>query len=311
MLLIIVKDVSKTLGKKKVLNNVSLHIARSEKVGLIGLNGAGKTTLLNVIAGVVEPDAGFVRTNGKNGVMGEYQSAREFIYLSGIKSPLWEELTIRASLDNCMKMYRISRRAFAERLEKLKSIFETGALMDRRPENLSLGERMRCELVYALLAEPQILLLDEVLIGVDVSIKHKIMEFFEAYRREKQVTVIYTSNDLAEVEKLCDRVILIHEGEILFDGKTERIIDEFSPYYRMEVTITGSLPDLEDLPLEKYGVDRNLLTIDYDKQKIETAQIVRHLMKQSSIGDIRLQEPDLEGTIRRIYGGRAWKTSLR
>ena len=307
MLLIVLKDVSKTLGHKKVLNEISLHIGENEHVGLIGLNGAGKTTLLNVIAGVIKPDNGFIRTNGRESIIEDNESLRELVYLSGARSPLWGELTVRASLDHCRKMYRIDRQTFAGRLERLTTIFETGALMDRRPGNLSLGERMRCELVYALLAEPRILLLDEVLVGIDVSVKHKIIQFLEVFRKEKQVTVIDTSNDLAEVEKLCGRVILIHEGKIIFDGKAERMINEFSPYYRMEVKMTDGLPDLEDLPLEKYRVDSDVLTIDYDKQKIETTQLLRHLMKQGSIGNVRLFEPDLEGTIRRIYGGRKWK----
>lgn len=308
MLLIVLKDVSKTFKNKNVLKNISLHIAKKEHVGLIGLNGAGKTTLLNVIAGVIKPDAGFIRTGGKESIIEDHQSLRELVYLSGTRSQLWEELTVKASLQNCMNMYQIDPQVFARRLEQLQEIFETGAFMDLRPGNLSLGERMRCELVYALLAEPQILLLDEVLIGVDVSIKHKIIQFFEADRKEKQATIIYTSNHLAEVEKLCDRVILLHEGEIIFDGKAERMICEFSPYYRMEIRIAEGLPDLEDLPLEKYRIDSDRITIDYDKQKIETTQILKHLMKKSKIGDIRLYEPDLEGTIKKIYGGREWKT---
>lgn len=290
-----------------MLKEISLHIAENENVGLIGLNGAGKTTLLNVIAGVVRPDAGFVRTNGRESIIEDKKALKDLVYVSGTKSQLWEELTVKASFENCIKMYQIDSLVFKSRLARLEEIFETGELMNRRPRNLSLGERMRCELVYALLAEPAILMLDEVLIGVDVSIKHKIMQFFETYRKEKQSTIIYTSNDLAEVEKLCDRVILIDEGQIIFDGKTERMINEFSPHYRMEVGISDEIPDFEDLPLEKYSIDSDAITIDYDTQKIKTAQLVRHLMEKSKIGDITLSEPDLEGTVKRIYGGRVWK----
>ena len=307
--MIVLKDVSKTLDHKKVLKEVSFHIAKNEKVGLIGLNGAGKTTLLDVIAGVKKPDAGFVRTNERESVIEDPRSLREFFYLSGTRSQLWQELTVKASLEHCMRMYQIEPQIFTGRLEKLERVFEIGALMNRRPEHLSLGERMRCELVYALLAESQILLLDEVLIGVDVAIKHKILQFFENYRKEGQVTIIYTSNDLSEVEKLCDRVILIHEGEILFDGKTKRLINEYSPYYRMEAEISGAFPDLEDLPLENYRLDSDRLIIHYDKQKIDTTQVLEHLMKTCRLEDVRLHEPDLEGTIQRIYGGRTWKTS--
>lgn len=307
MLLIILKDVSKTFGHKKVLKEISLHISENENVGLIGLNGAGKTTLLNVIVGAIKPDTGFVRTNGRESLIEDKKSLRDLVYVSGTKSQLWEELTVKASLENCIKMYQIDPQIYESRLRRLEEIFETKGFMNMRPRNLSLGERMRCELVYALLAEPQILILDEVLIGVDVSIKHKIMQFFESYRQEKHSTIIFTSNHLAEVEKLCDRVILIDEGQIIFDGKTERIISEFSPYYRMEVRISEGIPDFEDLPLEKYRIDSDRVIIDYDKHKIETTRILEHLMKKSTIKDIRLSEPDLEGTIKKIYGGRIWK----
>ncbi|MDE6760381.1 MAG: ATP-binding cassette domain-containing protein [Lachnospiraceae bacterium] len=290
-----------------MLKEISLHIAENENVGLIGLNGAGKTTLLNVIVGAVKPDTGFVRTNGRESLIEDKKSLRDLVFVSGIKSQLWEELTVKASLENCIKIYQIDPKVYEIRLRRLEEIFETKELMNIRPRNLSLGERMRCELVYAMIAEPQILILDEVLIGVDVAIKHKIMQFFETYRQEKQSTIIYTSNNLAEVERLCDRVILIDEGQIIFDGKTERIISEFSPYYRMEVRISDGLPDFEDLPLEKYSIDSDNVVIDYDIHKIETTRILEHLMEKSTISDIRLSEPDLEGTIRKIYGGRIWK----
>ena len=264
--------------------------------------------MLNVIAGAVKPDAGFVRTGGRESLIEDSKFLRDLVYISGSRSQLWEELTVKASFDNCVKMYQINPQVYKSRLGKLENIFETRAFMDRRPGNLSLGERMRCELVYALLAEPQILMLDEVLIGVDVSIKHKIMQFLETYRKEKHSTIIYTSNHLAEVEKLCDRVILIDEGQIIFDGKPKRMISEFSPYYRMEVRILDKLPDFEDLPLERYRIDADRITIDYDKQKVETTQIIRYLMEKCKIMDIRLFEPDLEGTVKKIYGGRVWKT---
>ena len=263
--------------------------------------------MLNVIAGTIKPDSGFVRTNGRESLIEDSKSLRDLVYVSGTRSQLWEELTVKASFDNCIKMYQINPQVYKSRLGELENIFETRIFMDRRPGNLSLGERMRCELVYALLAEPQILMLDEVLVGVDVSIKHKIMQFLENYRKEKNTTIIYTSNHLAEVEKLCDRVILIDEGRIIFDGKPKRMISEFSPHYRMEARILDELPDIEDLPLERYRIDADRITIDYDKQKIETTQIIRYLMEKCKIMDIRLFEPNLEGTVKKIYGGRVWK----
>ena len=119
-LLIVLKNVSKTFGNKKVLKEISLHIAENENVGLIGLNGAGKTTLLNVIVGAIKPDIGFVRTNGRENLIGDKKSLRDLVYVSSIKSQLWEELTVKASLENCVKIYQIDPQVYENRLEKLE-----------------------------------------------------------------------------------------------------------------------------------------------------------------------------------------------
>lgn len=300
--MIILKNVCKTLSGREVLKDISFHIAENEAVGIIGLNGAGKTTLLDTIVGMLKPDSGFVRVGGAESVIEEKSALRKSAYVSGTRSQLWNTLKVKDSFDNCIKMYRINRETAGVRLGQLAEIFEIQAFMNRTPGVLSVGERMRCELVYALLTQPKILLLDEVMIGLDLSIKHRIMQYFEQYRKEKRAAIIYTSHNLTEVETLCERVILIDTGRIIFDGKVERIMEMFSPFYRMEVKIADKLPDFEDLPLEKYSVDGDVLTLNYDKQKIETSQILRHLMEKCRFSDIRLFEPNLEETIQKIYG---------
>lgn len=299
--MIVLKNVCKTLSGKEVLKDISFHIAESETVGIIGLNGAGKTTLLDTIVGMIKPDSGFIRTGGAECIIEEKSLLRNLAYVSGTRSQMWETHKVKDSFDNCVNMYRMDRRIAESRLTELAEIFEIKAFMDRTPESLSVGERMRCELVYALLVQPKILLLDEVMIGLDISIKYRIMQFFEKYRNEQHAAIIYTSHNLTEVETLCERVILIDAGRIIFDGKVERIMEMFSPFYRMEVRIEDKLPDFEDLPLEKYSVDGDVMTLDYDKQKIETAQILRHLMEKCKFSDIKLFEPNLEETIKKIY----------
>lgn len=160
---------------------------------------------------------------------------------------------------------------------------------------------MRCELVYALLTEPMILMLDEAMIGLDVSIKHKIMKYFEDYKQEKKSTMIFTSHNLLEVEKLCDRVILLDKGKIIFDGTIGQIMKEFAPPYHLEVRTEGSLPDFEDLPLEKFTFEKGVFHIVFDKRKIETVHILEHMLARCRIKDVKLYEPDLEGTIQKIY----------
>lgn len=299
--MIVLKDIHKKLGDRPVLKDISFHISPNESVGIIGLNGAGKTTLLNVIAGIIKPDSGFIRVNHVESTLESRQALRDIAYVSGTKSQLWEDIRVKDSLEHCIQMYRIGENQAESKLNELMGVFEIEDFLPMLPGSLSLGQRMRCELVYALLTEPKILMLDEAMIGLDVSIKYKIMQYFERYCREKKSTIIYTSHNLAEVEKMCERILLLDQGRIIFDGSVERIMKEFSPLYHMEARVEGRLPDLEDLPLEKILIDKEELHLIYDHQKIDTVQILKHLTEKSKLTDVRLFEPDLEGTIKKIY----------
>ena len=299
--MIVLKDVNKDFGNKKALKNITFHIAPGEKVGVIGLNGAGKTTLLNTVAGMLLPSSGFVRVNGVEVLMDDKECLKSLSYISGTKTQLWEDLNIKASYDNLAKMYGISQKDLQSRLESLSEVFEIDKYFNTRPKELSLGEKMRCELVYGLLTNPKLLMIDEALIGLDVSVKYRIMKYFEKYKEEKQSTIIYTSNNLVEVEKICDRIILIDEGEIIFDGDIKRILKEFAPLYKMEIALDGKTPDLEDLPIEKYTMDNDRITIAYDKNKVDTAQIIKHIMEKCNVKDVKLYEPNLENVIKKIY----------
>ena len=204
--MIVLKNISKKLQEKAVLYDISFHISPNENVGIIGLNGAGKTTLLNVMAGIIKPDSGFIRVGGVENIIGHKEVLREVTYVSGIKTQLWADIRIKDSFAHCIQMYRLSKEDAWNRFEELDKVFEVQKFLQQLPRDLSLGERMRCELVYALLAKPKVLLLDEAMIGLDVSHKYKIMQYFSRLRKEKQMTIIYTSHNLQDVEKLCDRI---------------------------------------------------------------------------------------------------------
>lgn len=297
--MIVLKNICKTFEDKKVLEDISFHIAEGESVGIIGLNGAGKTTLLNIIAGLLKPDSGFIRINGAKQLIAKRPALKEVVYISGTKSQLWEDMIIKSSFENAAIMYGIDGDSYNRTLDEMDEVIQVKELLDSNPQNLSLGERMRCELMYALLTNPKILMLDEAMIGLDVTIKHQIVEYF-ANNRSKY-TILYTSHNLLEVEKICDRIILIDKGKIIYDGKTQNIIKEFSPMYRLELNIQGMFPDFLDIPVRKYKVGKNQLTIEYDKEVIDTAQIIQYVMSTNKINDVRLFEPDLEDTIKKIY----------
>ena len=299
--MIILKNVSKKMREKEVLNDISFHISPNENVGIIGKNGAGKTTLLNAIAGLISPDSGFLRVEGAESALENNRVLRNIAYVSGTKTQLWEDIRVKNSLEHCVKMYQLPKEHAEKKFQELEEIFEIESFLNAIPKSLSLGERMRCELIYALLAEPKILLLDEAMIGLDVSIKYKIMQYFARLRDEKKTTIIYTSHNLVEIEKLCERIILIDNGRIIFDGSVDKVMREFSPLYHLEIKVKDVLPDFEDLPLNKISIEKDVIHIIYDKQKIDTAQILRHILERSKLLDVRLFEPDLEGTIKKIY----------
>lgn len=299
--MIVLKDISKSLQGKKILSDISFHIAPNETVGIIGLNGAGKTTLLNVLAGLLKTDTGFIRIAGAELLCEEKEICKEVIYVSGMKSQLWEDLRIRDSFSHCGRMYGFSEEV-EERFAELDKIFEIQDFMDALPKDLSLGERMRCELAYALMIRPQILMIDEAMIGLDVSMKYKIEKFFCELKDRKAITILYTSHNLTEVERICDRILLIDCGKILFDGTIECLMKEFSPLYRMEIVMENmGIPDFEDLPVEKVYIDNKKIGVVYDKQKIDSASILGHLLEQGKPLDIKILEPDLESVIKKIY----------
>lgn len=296
--MIIMKNICKKFGDKKVLDDISFHIAPGECVGIIGLNGAGKTTMLNVISGMLKPDSGFIRVNGAKQLIARNEALKETSYISGTKSQLWDDLSIKSSYENALKMYGINESKYRIIFDELDEILEVKPLLNAIPKSLSLGERMRCELMYALITGPKLLMLDEALLGLDVSIKHRVMEYFET---KKKYTLLYTSHNLTEVERICERIILLDKGRIIYDGNIKSMIKEFSPMHRLELEIEGTLPDFEDIPINKYIMEDNNLTIEYDKQIIDTAHILKHIMKKNKIIDVRLFEPDLEDTIKKIY----------
>ena len=299
--MIVLKDICKKLGENQVLDHISFHISPNENVGIIGLNAAGKTPLLNVIAGVLKPDSGFIRVGGSENVFEDKKMLRKLSYVSGMGHQLWEDLRVKDSFENGIKMYHLDEKRAKVRLEELEELFEIKDLVHMRPQKLSLGERMRCELVYGLLAEPKILMLDEAMIGLDVSVKYKIMEYFQEYRKKRQSTILFTSHNLMEVENLCDRIILLDKGTVIFDGSVERIMKEFAPLYRMKMKTEGILPDFDDLPLEKIRILQDGIEVIYDQQKIKTEQILEHVVKKTPVEEVKLYEPDLEGTIKKIY----------
>ncbi len=296
--MIVLKEINKTMKNKHIIKDCTFHIRPGECVGLLGKNGAGKTTLLNLMSGMLLPDSGFLRINRTDELLMSKHARKDLVYISGVKSQLWQDLRIKDSFTHCAKMYGTDK----SRLDELIQLCEAQTLLDSYPQNLSLGERIRCEIVYALLANSSILFMDEVMIGLDATVKQRIFECLQQMKNERKTTMIYTSHNLMEVQRLCDRVLLLDEGRVICDGSVERIMWEYAPLYQLKITLEGNLlPDLEDLPIRKFVMDGEQLSIFFDNREIEKAELIKFVTNKCSVKDLKLVEPDLEDTIKAIY----------
>lgn len=305
--MIVAKNLCKSFkdgtNEKQVLKNLTFHIAPGECIGLIGKNGAGKTTLLNILSGILKPDSGFVRINNCENPLDDFNILRTISYVSGLNSQLWNDMKLIYSYENCMKMYGLSKDDFNNRLSYLTEILDIKECLHSQVNVLSLGQRIRAELVYALLSKPEILFLDEATIGLDVSVKEQIFNMLSELKEAKQTTIIYTSHNLNEVEKICDKLILLENGEIIYNGTTKKFMHNYAVDSKLVLAIDGIFPDLEDLPLERYQLNNNLLTIDFKKSKINSVSILRHLLEKTVISNVKIIEPDLESAVKKIYEG--------
>ena len=296
--MIVLKEINKTMKNKHIIKDCTFHIRPGECVGLLGKNGAGKTTLLNLMSGMLLPDSGFLRINRTDELLMSKHARKDLVYISGVKSQLWQDLRIKDSFTHCAKMYGTDK----SRLDELIQLCEAQTLLDSYPQNLSLGERMRCEIVYALLANSSILFMDEVMIGLDSTVKQLIFECLQQMKNERKTTMIYTSHNLMEVQRLCDRVLLLDEGRVICDGSVERVMWEYAPLYQLKITLEGNLlPDLEDLPIRKFVMDGEQFSIFFDNREIEKAELIKFVTNKCSVKDLKLVEPDLEDTIKAIY----------
>ena len=224
----IVSLVKRKTRTVEAVKEISLSVEAGEVVGFLGPNGAGKTTTLKMLSGLLHPTGGTASVLGFEPWKRNNDFLRQITLVMGQRNQLIWDIPVIDSFDRNRVIYRLTREEYRERLDELVELLELGELLSKPVRNLSLGERMKCEVAAALLHHPRILFLDEPTLGLDVSMQRRLRTFVEQYNKRTGATVLLTSHYMADVEALCPRVVVIHHGELLFDGKLADLVRKFS-----------------------------------------------------------------------------------
>jgi ABC-2 type transport system ATP-binding protein len=285
----------------KAVDGVSFSIARGERVGFLGPNGAGKTTTLKVLAGLLHPTSGEVTVEGSVPFRRQASFLGKITLVMGQKSQLIWDLPPAETYAMNRAVFDVPRAQYDASLRELTDLLDLGPLLTKPTRQLSLGERMKCELAAALLHRPTTLFLDEPTIGLDVAMQVAIRDFVRSYNQRHDATVLLTSHYMDDVVALCPRIIVIDEGKLIHDGDLRQLIKTMDPDKRVSFTALTPIPPDE---LARLGAplaqDGQRVTLRVAER--ELAQVIGHLLGARKIADLAIEDPPLEDVLRAMFG---------
>jgi len=294
---------------KYAVEGIDLSINEGETVAYVGPNGAGKSTTIKMLCGVLVPTAGEIRVDGLNPHKQRMDNAQRIGAVFGQRTQLWWDIPIRESLALLKDIYQVPQPLFKRNLEAFTELLNLDEFMHLSARKVSLGQRMRADLAAALLHNPKIVYLDEPTIGLDISVKQRIREFIKQMNREHGTTMLLTTHDLGDIEDLCERLVIIDRGKIIYDGKLQAVKDAFARERSIHMQLHSELTDPSDLfaHLPDVQVEQTeplTLTIRFDRFRITASEIVKNVMNQAEVIDFRIDEPGIEQIIRQVYDGK-------
>jgi ABC-2 type transport system ATP-binding protein len=286
----------------EALAGISFQLEPGELVGYIGPNGAGKSTTVKTLAGILVPDSGRCEVMGRVPWRERIAHVREIGVVFGQRTQLWWDLPVIESFDLLREIYRVSPDAYRRISEELISLLDLGSLLDVPVRQLSLGQRMRCDLAAALLHAPPLLFLDEPTIGLDAVSKLAVRDFIKRLNRERGVTVILTTHDMDDIEALCTRIIVIGQGRILSDGTLESLRQRVTRERWLIVDLEEAEAEVTDPEAELLRREGHRVTLSYDPARTPTADLIRRITAQNAVRDLFVENPPIEEIIARLYG---------
>ncbi|MBD2625760.1 ABC transporter ATP-binding protein [Trichormus variabilis] len=290
----------RTYRQINAVQDVSFEIAPGEVVGFLGPNGAGKTTTLKMLTGLIHPSSGTVRVAGQVPFRRQEAFLQKITLVMGQKQQLIWDLPALDSLKINAAVYNISDKEFHRRVGELTEMLSLEGKLNQPVRKLSLGERMKAELLAALLHRPQVLFLDEPTLGLDVNAQVGVRDFLKNYNQLYQATVLLTSHYMADITALCQRVLVIHQGKLMYDGSLDGLLENFAPYREIYVELAQALPAEK---LMSYG-DIQLLegrTVRFIVQREALTSTVSQILADLEVIDLTVTEPPVEEVIGRVF----------
>lgn len=292
---------------KQAVKGVSFNIEEGEMVGYIGANGAGKSTTIKMLTGILTPSSGKVLIDGLEPTKDRIKNNMKIGAVFGQRTQLWWDIPVIESYKLIQKIYEIPIETYKENIEYFSDTLGLKELLHVPVRQLSLGQKMRCEIAAAFLHNPKIVYLDEPTIGLDFMVKEKIRRFIKQLNKDKKTTVILTTHDLQDIEEICSRIIIIDKGSIMFDGDLEEIREEFSKYAVANILVKEVTQDLqvflssENTGFEVLSIDENNVHIKFDRSEITIAGIFERLSNHGTILDLSIQDISIDTIVKTLY----------
>jgi len=290
----------------RALKSISFSISQGELIGFIGPNGAGKTTTLKILSGLLYPSSGFVQVLGFDPWVRRPEFLKQISLVMGQKNQLWWDLPAIDTFELNKAIYEIPDNKFKENLEELTTILEVKKLLNTQVRRLSLGQRMRLELVAALLHKPKVLFLDEPTIGLDVVAQQKVRDFIFDYNRRFKATIMLTSHNMDDLIDLAKRVIVVYKGEILFDGDLKELVGQFAREKIIKVYLDkpADIKKFSEIgKVKKYDYPQAIIRVPREASAVAASELLQNF----PVADLTIEEEPIEDIIRRVFKGETVK----
>lgn len=287
--------------KKEAVKDISFSIKEGEMVGYIGPNGAGKSTTIKMLTGILVPTSGSVKVNGIIPYENRQENAKNIGVVFGQRTQLWWDLPTIESFELLKEIYQVPDKRYKENMDTFTGILGLDEFLNTPVRQLSLGQRMRADIAASLLHDPPILFLDEPTIGLDVVAKEKMRTFIKEINKERSITVILTTHDMEDIEKLCERMILIDHGQKVYDGEIAVVKERFGKTRTLIVDLEESTRSLKLSGGEVFKEEASRFWIRFNRDEVSASGLIAQITETHNIKDLTVEEPAIESIISRIY----------